>query len=85
MTLSKRKLEETSVQNELLDENKKVEGNEPSEVPEKEKKRVRLTIGVNPVERQEKKKKVMTGGGENQATNRGRGCKYNTCDGTWLR
>ena len=54
-------------------------------MPEKEKKRVRLTIGVNPVERQEKKKKVMTGGGENQATTWRRHSRYHTCDGTWLR
>ena len=58
LTLSERKWEETSVQNELFDENQKVEGEEPSEVPEQEKKRVRLTVGVSPEEGREKKKPV---------------------------
>ena len=35
-----------------------MEGEEPSEVPEQEKKRVRLTVGVSPEEGREKKKSV---------------------------
>ena len=56
LTLGERKWEEKNVadQNELFDENQQAEGEEPSEVPEREKKRVRLTIGVKPVEGQEK-------------------------------
>ena len=49
-TLSERKWEETSVQNELFHENQQVEMEEPSEIPEQEKKRVRLTVCVSPEE-----------------------------------
>ena len=64
LTFSERRWEEKNVaeQNELFNENQQAEGEGQSEVPESEKKRVRLTIGVKPVERQEKKKKVMKGG-----------------------
>ena len=60
LTLSERKCGEKSVadQNELFDENQQADGEWPSEVPEMEKKRVRLTIGVKPEEGREKKKKV---------------------------
>ena len=63
LTLSERKWEEKNVveQNELFNKDQQVEGEGPLEVPEKEKKRVRLTIWVKPGERQEKKKKVMKG------------------------
>ena len=87
LTLSERKWEEEKVadQNELFDENQQAEGEGPSEVPERENKRVRLTIGVKPGEGQEKKKKVMKGGGGNQATTWRWRSRYHTCDGTWLR
>ena len=45
-------------QNELFNENQQVDGEEPSEVPEQEKKRVRLTVGVSPEEGLEKKNPV---------------------------
>ena len=65
LTFSERRWEEKNVaeQNELFNENQQADGEGPSEVPEREKKRVRLTIGVKPGERQEKKKKVMKWGG----------------------
>ena len=74
-------------QNELFNENQQAEGEEPSEVPEQEKKRVRLTVGVSPEEGREKKnpvKKKMKSG-ERQATKRRGYSKYHTCDETWLR
>ena len=68
LTLRERKFEEKKVadQNELLDENHQLESEELSEVPKKEKKRVRLTIGVKPEEGREKKKKVPKEGGIKQ-------------------
>ena len=89
LTLSERKWGETNVteQNELFNENRQVEGEELSEVPEQEKKRVRLTVGVSPEEGREKKnpvkKKIKVG--ERQATKWSGFSKYHTCDGTWLR
>ena len=88
LTLSERKWGETNVteKNELFNENRQVEGEEPSEVPEQEKKRVRLTVCVSPEEGREKKKPVkkkMEGGG--RARPRRRGGTASTCDGTWLR
>ena len=60
LKLSERKWGEKNVadQNELFGENQQAEGEGPSEVPERENKRVRLTIGVKPEEGREKKKKV---------------------------
>ena len=65
LTLGERKWEEKNVakQNELFNKDQQVDGEGPLDVPEKEKKRVRLTIGVKPGERQEKKKKVTKVGG----------------------
>ena len=71
LTLSERKWGETNVteQNELSNENRQVNGEEPSEVPEQEKKRVRLTVCVSPEDGREKKnpvKKKMKGGRDRQ-------------------
>ena len=48
----------------MLGENHQAESEGPTEVPNVEKKRVRLTIGVKPEDGREKKKKVPMGGGE---------------------
>ena len=86
LTFGERKWEETNVaeQNELFNEIVQSEPEELLEVPKDEKKRVRLTIGVNPGDGLEKKKKVMEKGG-NQATTWRRCSMDHTCDGTWLR
>ena len=66
LTLSERKFEEEKVadKNEMFGENYQAESEEPMEVPKVEKKRVQLTIGVNPEDGLEKKNKVPMGGWE---------------------
>ena len=67
LTLSERKFvgEKVVDQNELCNEKVHLEPKELSAAPEREKKRVRLTVCLKPEEGREKKKKVPRGGSSN--------------------